>query len=92
VTVAIGWADRGVNDPRRHDQVNEVCLVARDHSLAKVDGKQVRLQAGGMLVVEPGERHTFIESSHDYLHFVVQAPFAPGDKVSEPLSCRSDLG
>jgi len=24
-----------------------------------------------MLVVEPGERHTFIESSHDYLHFVV---------------------
>jgi hypothetical protein len=39
-----------------------------------------------MLVVEPGERHTFIESAHDYLHFVVQAPFAPGDKASEPLS------
>lgn len=48
--------------------------------------KRVRLQAGDMLVVEPGERHTFIESAHDYLHFVVQAPFAPGDKASEPLS------
>jgi hypothetical protein len=31
-----------------------------------------------------GGRHTFIESSHDYLRFVVQAPFTPGDKVSEP--------
>jgi hypothetical protein len=25
----------------------------------------------------------FIESSHDYLYFVVQALFTPGDKVSE---------
>jgi len=61
----------------RHDQMNEVYLVARGHSLAEVDGKRIRLQAGdmlGVLVVEPGERHTFIESSHDYPHFVVQAP------------------
>jgi len=64
--------------PHRRDQMNEVYLVARGHSLAEVDGKRIRLQAGDMLVVlvvEPGERHTFIESSHDYLHFVVQAPF-----------------
>jgi len=65
----------GVHDPHRHDQMNEVYLVARGHSLAEVDGKRIRLQAGDMLVVEPGERHTFIESSYDYLHFVVQAPF-----------------
>jgi mannose-6-phosphate isomerase-like protein (cupin superfamily) len=64
--------------------MNEVYLVARGHGLAEVDGKRIRLQAGDMLVVEPGERHTFIESSHDYLHFVVQAPCTPGDKVSEP--------
>ncbi len=66
--------------------MNEVYLVARGHRLAEVDGKRIRLQAGDMLVVEPGERHTFIESSHDYLRFVVQAPFTPGDKVSEPSS------
>ena len=84
VTVAIGWADRGVNDPHRHNQMNEVYLVARGPSLAEVDGKRIRLRAGDMLVVEPGERHTFIQSSHDYLRFVVQAPCTPRDKVSEP--------
>jgi quercetin dioxygenase-like cupin family protein len=60
-----------VNDPHRHNQMNEAYLVARGHGLAEVDSKRIRLQAGDMLVVEPGERHTFIESSHDYLHFVV---------------------
>ena len=34
-----------------------------------------------MLVVEPSEVHTFIESSEDYLHFVLQTPFTVGDKV-----------
>jgi quercetin dioxygenase-like cupin family protein len=60
-------------------------LVGRGHSLAEADGKRIRLQAGDMLVVEPGETHTFVESSHDYLHFVVQAPFTPGDKVRDLL-------
>jgi hypothetical protein len=32
-------------------------------------------------VVEPGEAHTFLSSTEEYLHFVVQAPFHPGDKV-----------
>lgn len=40
------------------------------------------LQAGDLLLVEPGEAHTFVESSDDYLHFVVQAPFVAGDKRS----------
>jgi hypothetical protein len=35
-----------------------------------------------MLVVEPGEVHTFTESSPDYFHFVVQAPFVKGDKIT----------
>ena len=41
----------------------------------------VPLAAGDMLVVESGEPHTFVSSSPDYLHFVVQTPFMPGDKV-----------
>jgi len=35
-----------------------------------------------MLVVEPGEAHTFLSSTEDYLHYVIQAPFLAGDKVS----------
>jgi mannose-6-phosphate isomerase-like protein (cupin superfamily) len=82
VPVAVGWADRGVDDPHRHAQMNEIYLVAKGRGVAVVDGKQVELVAGDMLVVEPGESHTFVESSVDYLHFVVQAPFVRGDKIT----------
>lgn len=58
----------------------EVYLVARGASTAVVNGVVVELVAGDLLVVEPGESHTFTASSDDYLHFVVQAPFAEGDK------------
>jgi len=80
--MAIGWADVGVNEPHRHQQMYEVYLVARGESLAQVAGEELRLNAGDMLVVEPGEAHTFLSSSDDYLHFVVQAPFVAGDKVA----------
>jgi mannose-6-phosphate isomerase-like protein (cupin superfamily) len=78
--VPIGWADEGVNEPHRHEQMNEVYLVARGESVAIVDGHEVPLHVGDMLLVEPGEAHTFASSSDDYLHFVVQTPFVPGDK------------
>ena len=81
VPVAIGWADRGVNQPHRHDQMNEIYLVARGESVAVVAGRTLHLRPGDMLVVEPGEAHTFVSSSADYLHFVVQTPFVRGDKV-----------
>lgn len=81
VPVAIGWADRGVNEPHRHDEMSEIYLVARGRSVARVAGRDVSLGIGDMLVVEPGEAHTFLSSSPDYLHFVVQAPFVNGDRV-----------
>jgi mannose-6-phosphate isomerase-like protein (cupin superfamily) len=81
VPVAVGWADRGVDVPHRHDQMHEIYLVARGESTALVDGVTVHLGPGDMLVVEPGEAHTFVASSEDYLHFVIQAPFVSGDKV-----------
>jgi hypothetical protein len=34
-----------------------------------------------MLMVGPGESHTFVESSADYLHLVVQVPFV-SDKIT----------
>jgi quercetin dioxygenase-like cupin family protein len=77
----VGWADRGVNEPHRHDLMNEVYLVARGTSIAEVAGREIHLGVGDMLVVEPGEPHTFVTSSDDYLHFVIQTPFVSGDKT-----------
>src|SRR5689334_22394477 len=82
VPIAVGYADAGVDDPHWHDSMYEMYLVARGTSSAVVDGRRVELQVGDLLVVEPGESHTFVQSSDDYLHFVIQAPFAEGDKRS----------
>jgi len=78
----IGFANAGVDDLHRHDEMFEVYLVSRGSSVALVDGESVDLSAGDMLCVEPGEAHTFTRSSEDYFHFVVQTPFRPGDKVT----------
>jgi mannose-6-phosphate isomerase-like protein (cupin superfamily) len=80
VPVAIGYADTGVNDPHLHEQMCEVYLVARGTSTMHVGDETLALTAADMVVVEPGEPHTFTGSSDDYLHFVVQAPFVHGDK------------
>jgi mannose-6-phosphate isomerase-like protein (cupin superfamily) len=81
VPIPVGWADRGVDELHWHAQMYEIYLVARGESTAVVAGETVHLSAGDMLVVEPGEAHTFVHSSPEYLHFVVQAPFVSGDKI-----------
>ncbi|MCU1391153.1 MAG: hypothetical protein JWL72_4491 [Ilumatobacteraceae bacterium] len=78
--VAIGFADVGVDEPHKHDQVFEDYLVSGGASTAVIDGVVIELAAGDLLVVEPGESHTFAASSGNYLHFVVQAPLTAFDK------------
>ncbi|MEZ4737226.1 MAG: cupin domain-containing protein [Caldilineaceae bacterium] len=82
VPTPIGYANAGIADCHYHQQMYEIYLVARGTSQALVAGKTVTLAAGDVLVVEPGEVHTFLESSDDYFHFVVQTPFVAGDKVA----------
>lgn len=82
VPLPVGYANEGIADRHYHQQMYEIYLVAKGNSTALVNGKAITLAAGDVLVVEPGEVHTFTESSADYFHFVVQAPFAPGDKVA----------
>ncbi len=81
VPVSVGYANAGVNEPHRHLEMYEIYLVARGSSVALVEGQEVRLKAGDLLVIEPAEVHTFVSSTPDYLHFVVQAPFVLGDKI-----------
>lgn len=83
VPVALGYANEGVNELHHHTQMFEIYLVARGTSTAVINQKPVQLNAGDMLVVEPGESHTFSHSSENYFHFVIQTPFVPGDKINE---------
>jgi hypothetical protein len=60
----------------------------------RVEGETIRLGADTVLVIEPGEAHTFVSSSPDHFHFVIQTPGLTGarakaDKVPVP---RSRLG
>ena len=79
--ISIGYANRGVDEPHRHTLITEIYLVARGTSSIRVDQQTFTLNAGDMLVLEPGEAHTFLSSSPDYLHFVIHTPGLQGEEA-----------
>jgi len=94
LTVSVGYANEGIDEPHFHQRVTEIYLVARGWAEVRVEREKVRLEAGDMLVVEPGEAHTFLSSSSRYFHFVAHVPGLVGeearrDKAAAP---RSRLG
>ncbi len=80
VPVAVGYANEGIDIRHYHAEMYEIYLIAQGESIAVVNEERVLLKAKDVLVVEPGETHTFVESTDDYFHFVIQTPFIPGDK------------
>jgi quercetin dioxygenase-like cupin family protein len=80
VPIPIRYANESINEKHYHSQMFEVYLVAKGCSTALVNAVEVELQAGDILVVEPHEVHSFLKSSEDYLHFVIQVPFVKNDK------------
>lgn len=55
-------------------------IIKADESLDK--GLQtIALSAGEILIVEPGETHTFIANSADYFHFVIHSPGLSGEQA-----------
>jgi mannose-6-phosphate isomerase-like protein (cupin superfamily) len=92
--VSIGYANAGIDEPHLHLQLTEIYLVARGRSQLRVEQETIYLTAGDVIVVEPGEAHTFLSSSSDYLHFVAHVPGSTGDKATGDKRCvpRSRLG
>ncbi len=92
--ISIGFANGGVDEPHVHSAIAEVYLVARGSASIRVERDTIELHEGDILIVEPGEAHTFLASSDDYLHFVVHTPgLAGGDTRREKqLVPRSRLG
>ncbi len=81
VSVPVGYANEGIAEEHYHQAMFEIYLVAQGDSLIVVDGVEMLLRQGDVLLVEPNEIHTFVSSSEDYLHFVIHTPFVQGDKV-----------
>ncbi len=70
----VGYARTGIDDPHLHTMVTEMFLIARGHAELRVERETIMVQEGDMVVVEPGEAHTFLSSSSDYFHFVFHYP------------------
>jgi quercetin dioxygenase-like cupin family protein len=84
LAVSVGFANEGVDEPHVHSRITEIYLVARSSSSVRVEQGTIELQEGDALIIEPGEAHTFLGSSADYLHFVIHTPgLAGGEAQSE---------
>ncbi len=90
----VGYAHAGIDDPHLHRRMTEVYLIARGTADVRVDQETIRVEAGDMLVVEPGEAHTFLANSPEYFHFVLQIPgLSPEEVRAERLTVpRARLG
>ncbi len=92
--ISVGFANRGVDEPHFHRRMTEIYLIACGTAEMRVETETVLLSERQVIVVEPGEAHTFLTCSPDHFHFVLQVPGLAGeearlDKVSVP---RSRLG
>jgi mannose-6-phosphate isomerase-like protein (cupin superfamily) len=94
LAASVGFARSGLDEPHLHTQIAEIYLVARGSATVRLEGETVELHEGDVLIVEPGEAHTFLSSSDDYLHFVVHVPGLAGEEArrDKRLVPRSRLG
>ncbi len=92
--VSVGYANEGIDEPHVHHRITEIYLVARGTSEMRVDQETVTLEAGDVIVIEPGEAHTFLSSSPEYFHFVVHVPGLSSEEaqVEKSPATRSRLG
>ncbi len=79
VSISVGYANAGLDDPHYHETMTEIYLVARGIVELRVEQEVVRLAQDDVIVIEPGEAHTFVACSPDYFHFVVQTPGLQGE-------------
>jgi mannose-6-phosphate isomerase-like protein (cupin superfamily) len=90
----VGYAHAGIDDPHLHRRMTEVYLIARGTAEVRVEQETISVEAGDMLVVEPGEAHTFLATSPEYFHFVIQMPGLSSEEIrAERLTVpRARLG
>lgn len=94
LNVSVGFANEGVDEPHLHKRMTEIYCIARGVAEMRVDMQTVLLVENDVIVIEPGEAHTFLSSSSDHFHFAVQVPGLQGEeaKADKVLVSRSEMG
>jgi len=94
LNISLGFANEGVNEPHLHRRMTEIYFMARGTVDMRVETETVVLGADEVIVVEPGEAHTFLSSSPDHFHFVIQVPGLTGEeaRADKVAVSRSRLG
>ena len=92
--ISVGFANKGVDEPHFHRRMTEIYLIAGGKTEMRVETETVHLTEGQLIVVEPGEAHTFLSCSPDHFHFVLQVPGLEGEEArfDKVLVPRSRLG
>ena len=92
--ISLGYANEGVNEPHLHQHMTKIYFMACGTVEMRVNMETVTLTAKDIIVVEPGEAHTFLSSSPNHFHFVIQTPGLIGEeaKTDKVLVPRSQLG
>ena len=92
--ISIGYANEGVDEPHLHRRMTEIYFMARGTVEVRVEMDTVALSEDDVIVIEPGEAHTFLSSSSDHFHFVIQTPGLVGEEAQTDkiLVPRSRLG
>jgi mannose-6-phosphate isomerase-like protein (cupin superfamily) len=72
--VSVGYANEAIDEPHLHTNTIEIYLVAFGHAQVRIEQMTFALSPGDILVLDPGEAHTFLSSSPDYFHFVIHTP------------------
>jgi len=81
LTISVGYAHQGTQEPHLHKATTEIYLIASGSAVITVEGQRIRLEKGDVIIVEPGEAHSFHSSSEGYFHFVIHAPGLAGAKA-----------
>ncbi len=94
LSISLGYANQGIDEPHFHKRTAEIYLVARGTAEVRVEQMTATLKAGDLIVIEPGEAHTFVGSSPDYFHFVVHVPGLSGEsaRADKTSVVRARLG
>lgn len=79
--ISIGYACHPPDEPHLHTEIHEVYLIARGTCTVRIEHETLRLRAGDVLILDPGEADTFLTCSADYLHFVIHSPGLTGDEA-----------